>query len=52
MMGRYQTLLSTATCGTTMWGWAVSILENAQEGVQWSNIHVNLFDGTAHTGPR
>jgi hypothetical protein len=32
-----------------MWGWAVSILENAQEGVQWGNLFVNIFDGNKYT---
>ena len=36
--------------GIYMWGWVVSILENAQEGVQWANLSVNLFDGDKYTG--
>jgi hypothetical protein len=35
--------------GVYMWGWAVSILENAQEGVQWGNLFVNIFDGNKYT---
>jgi hypothetical protein len=35
--------------GIYMWGWAVSILENAQEGVQWYNLSVNLLDGDKYT---
>ena len=38
--------------GIYMWGWAVSILENAQEGVRWDNIHVNLLDGDEYTGEK
>lgn len=38
--------------GIYMWGWAVSILENAQEGVQWDNLMVNLFDGDKYTGEK
>ena len=30
----------------------MSILENAQEGVRWSNLHVNIFDGDKYTGEK
>ena len=33
-----------ATC-VYMWGWVVSILENAQKGARWDTLSLNLLDG-------
>ena len=37
-------VMMPATC-VYMWGWVVSILENAQKGARWDTLSLNLLDG-------
>ena len=37
-------VMMPATC-VYMWGWVVSILENAQKGARWDTVSLNLLDG-------
>lgn len=37
-------VMMPATC-VYMWGWVVSILENAQMGATWDTVSLNLLDG-------